>query len=366
MDSESQHYLPESKDNNPKFQSPNPEQHVNFTKRALRFRVGEKRVKGTMSCIRLPSSLVGSNLHVKTKSMGNIGKDKIRGYKKDLDNIEAIDERPDEDEKSEAPATGKSIVKGFLVADEDDSDGDSSSGDEEKEEDDRKDAMELVDDDLKKLLISFDSLQRPTADQLKELKIKLGDQDRQKTLILDMDETLIHAKPKIKANEDFEPDFEITLQDEDGTELTFMVKQRPGLVECLERLATFYEIIVFTAAERTYATKIIKHFDPDGKFIRRILSREHCVHVDNYYVKDLRIISDRKMEDMVIVDNSIVAFAFNLDNGVPINDFRGEEPMDEELIYMTSYLEDIYHFEDIREANINNFRLSEIQQAARK
>jgi len=88
--------------------------------------------------------------------------------------------------------------------------------------------------------------------------------------------------------------------------------------------------------------------------------------VNNFYVKDLRIIGDRKLEDMVIVDNSIVAFAFNLDNGVPINDFRGDVPMDEELIYMTSYLEDIYHFDDIREANIKNFRLSEIQQNARK
>jgi len=365
MDSESQHYLPETKENNPKFQSPQPEHQVNFSKNALRFRVGEKRVKGTMSCIRLPSSLVGSNLYVKTKSMGTISKDKVKGYKEGLGNIEAIDERLDEDEKSEAPV-GKSKVKGFLVADEDDSDSGSSSGDEEKEDDDRKDAMELVDDDLKKLLLSFDGLQRPTAEQLSELKVKFGDQDRQKTLILDMDETLIHAKPKIKANEDFEPDFEISLEDDDGSSLTFMVKQRPGLVECLERLATFYEIVVFTAAERTYATKIIKHFDPEGKYIRRILSREHCVHVDNYYVKDLRIISDRKSEDMVIVDNSIVAFAFNLDNGVPINDFRGEEPMDEELIYMTSYLEDIYHFDDIREANIANFRLSEIQQAARK
>jgi CTD small phosphatase-like protein 2 len=300
-----------------------------------------------------------------TKSMGSIPKEKMKGYKEGLNNIEKIDERADEDEKSEAPTTGAKKVKGFLVADDDDSDGSSSSGSDDGQEDDRKDAMELVDDDLKNLLLSFDSLERPTADKISELKLELGEADRQKTLILDMDETLIHAKPKIKANEDFEPDYEITLDDDEG-ELVFMVKMRPGLVECLERLATFYEVIVFTAAERTYATKIIKHFDPNGDYIKHILSREHCVHTNNYYVKDLRIISDRKMEDMVIVDNSIVAFAFNLDNGVPINDFRGEEPMDEELIYMTSYLEDIYHYEDIREANINNFKLSEIQQSARK
>lgn len=338
-----------------------------FSQRALRFRVGEKRVKGTMSCIRLPSTLVGSTLNIKTKSMGTIDKGSKKDYKGGLDNIQKIEEEDEEDGKSEAPVTGKDKAKGFLIAD-DDSEGSSSSGDEDdKEEDDRKDAMDLVDEDLKNLLLSFDKLERPTAEQIKALKVEFGEVDRQKTLILDMDETLIHAKPKIKSNEDFEGDYDIVLKDdEDGSELTFMVKMRPGLVECLERLATFYEIAVFTAAERTYATKIIKHFDPNGDYIKHILSREHCIHVNNFYVKDLRIIADRKMEDMVIVDNSIVAFAFNLDNGVPINDFRGDEPMDEELIYMTSYLEDIYHHDDIREANINNFKLSEIQQNARK
>jgi Dullard-like phosphatase family protein len=302
---------------------------------------------------------------MKAQSMDTIPKETAKNYKKDLENIEKIMENDDEDEKSEVN-TGTGKVKKFLIADEDDSEGSSSSGGEhEKEEDDRKDAMELVDSDLKTLLLSFDSLERPTAKKIQELKVEFGPVTRQKTLILDMDETLIHAKPKIKGNEDFEGDYEITLEDEEG-ELIFMVKMRPGLVECLERLVQFYEIAVFTAAERTYATEIIKHFDPDQKFIKHILSREHCIHVDNYYVKDLRIIGDRKLEEMVIVDNSIVAFAFNLDNGVPINDFRGDEPMDEELIYMTSYLEDIYHYDDIREANINNFKLSEIQQNARK
>lgn len=343
----------------------------NFSQRALRFRVGEKRVKGTMSCIRLPSALIGSTLDLQTRSMTNMANDISMDPKANLENIDKISEAAmEEEEKTELnEETGTKKVKNFLVADDDDDDSDVSSceGEGLENNDDRKDAMELVDDDLKTLLVSFDSLERPTLDKIQELKVEFGPMNRQKTLILDMDETLIHAKPKVKGNEDFEPDFEITLKDEEyDSELVFMVKMRPGLVECLERLSEFYEIAVFTAAERTYATKIIKHFDPDGTYIKHILSRESCVHVNNFYVKDLRIISDRKLEEMVIVDNSIVAFAFNLDNGVPINDFRGEEPMDEELIYMTSYLEDIYHYEDIREANINNFRLSEIQQNARK
>lgn len=72
------------------------------------------------------------------------------------------------------------------------------------------------------------------------------------------------------------------------------------------------------------------------------------------------------MEDLIIIDNSIVCFAFNLDNGVPISPYLGDNDLDEELIFLTSYLEDVYHFEDIRVANIANFKLSEIQRTARK
>jgi TFIIF-interacting CTD phosphatase-like protein len=43
---------------------------------------------------------------------------------------------------------------------------------------------------------------------------------------------------------------------------------------------------------------------------------------DNFFIKDLGIIQDRDLKDMVIVDNSIVSFAFNLDNGIPIEGFE--------------------------------------------
>ena len=51
---------------------------------------------------------------------------------------------------------------------------------------------------------------------------------------------------------------------------------------------------------------------------------------------------------MIIVDNSILSFAFNLDNGVPINSFNGTESDDKELLYLISFLEEAYHIEDVR------------------
>ena len=40
-----------------------------------------------------------------------------------------------------------------------------------------------------------------------------------------------------------------------------------------------------------------------------------------WYVKDLDVFLDRRKEDIVIVDNSIHSFGFDLDNGVPIQSF---------------------------------------------
>ena len=64
-------------------------------------------------------------------------------------------------------------------------------------------------------------------------------------------------------------------------------------------------------------------------------------------MKDLRVITDRDLKDIVIVDNSIVSFAFQLSNGVPISSFTGQSG-DEELLFMVTLLEEIYSYDDIR------------------
>jgi len=49
---------------------------------------------------------------------------------------------------------------------------------------------------------------------------------------------------------------------------------------------------------------------------------------------------DRDKKDIIIVDNSIMSFAFDLDNGVPINSFLGTEDDDRELLFLISFLEE--------------------------
>jgi CTD small phosphatase-like protein 2 len=77
------------------------------------------------------------------------------------------------------------------------------------------------------------------------------------------------------------------------------------------------------------------------------------------YVKDLRIIKDRKLKDILIVDNSILSFAFQLDNGIPIKSYNRQDG-DEELLYMVSFLEEIVSYQDVRHHIRNTFRISSI------
>ena len=117
---------------------------------------------------------------------------------------------------------------------------------------------------------------------------------------------------------------------------------RPFLDMALDFLAKYYEIVVFTAGTQDYADAALDFIDPDRQIIKHRLYRQHCVNpCHGVYVKDLRIIQDRQLKDIVLVDNSIISFAYQMDNGIPIKAFMRQEN-DEELLFMVTFLEEIY------------------------
>ena len=61
---------------------------------------------------------------------------------------------------------------------------------------------------------------------------------------------------------------------------------------------------------------------------------------------------------MILVDNSILSFAFDLDNGVPINSFMGTEEDDKELLFLYSFLEEASKLKDVRVTIRESFKLS--------
>lgn len=57
------------------------------------------------------------------------------------------------------------------------------------------------------------------------------------------------------------------------------------------------------------------------------------------------------------MDNSILSFAFDLENGVPINSFMGNEENDKELLFLISFLEEAFYIDDVRKHIAEAFRL---------
>ena len=145
---------------------------------------------------------------------------------------------------------------------------------------------------------------------------------------------MLHARflQTEKDEQEDDGDFVFTLQsstsgsaDVEGTpsdSLKVSIKMRPFLDMALDFLAKFYEICVFTAGTQDYADAALDFIDPERQIIKHRLYRQHCVNpVHGVYVKDLRIIRDRELKDIVIVDNSIISFAYQFDNGIPIKAF---------------------------------------------
>merc|ERR1712110_221549 len=99
---------------------------------------------------------------------------------------------------------------------------------------------------------------------------------------------------------------------------------RPGLEQFLERISQSYEIVLFTASKQIYAEKLTSMLYPDKKYIRHRLYRDHCRQIMLNYVKDLSVMG-RDLRKTVIVDNSPQAFAYQVENGIPIKSWFGED-----------------------------------------
>ena len=133
-----------------------------------------------------------------------------------------------------------------------------------------------------------------------------------KTLVLDLDETLVHSNfiP-------FPRPSDVIIKIELDNEIhDIHVLVRPGVKEFLEKMSKRYELVIFTASLSKYADPLLDIIDKNG-FCPFRLFREHCTLINTSFVKDLKRLG-RDLKDIIIVDNSPIAYALNPDNGLPI------------------------------------------------
>ena len=140
------------------------------------------------------------------------------------------------------------------------------------------------------------------------------EKNKKYTLVLDLDETLVHVK-------------QINLQNSNYYYNTpynhKIINLRPGLFDFLNSIKPYYEIISFSSASKVYADHILKKIEVDQKYFDYNLYREHTTLYGQEYIKDISKIG-RNIKEIIIVDNLEKNFILNPDNGIKIAPYYGE------------------------------------------
>jgi len=163
-----------------------------------------------------------------------------------------------------------------------------------------------------------------------------------KTLVLDLDETLVHSSFKPIDN----ADFIIPVQIEDQFHQVYVLK-RPGVDQFLKRMGMFYEIVVFTASLAKYADPVLDLLD-EHKVVNWRLFREACSNHKGNYVKDMGRLG-RELKKTIIIDNSPASYMFNPENALPVESWFDDEN-DNELLDLIPVLEELVKADDVRVA----------------
>lgn len=123
------------------------------------------------------------------------------------------------------------------------------------------------------------------------------------TLILDLDETLIKFVTKINY-----PKGKIIF--------------RPGLIQFLNKVFPFFDLIIWTIATKDYADEMINNIEKDKKYFTARLYRDHASYKNNIYVKDLSNLG-RPLDKIIIIDDKESNFSLQRSNGILIRPFHG-------------------------------------------
>ena len=139
------------------------------------------------------------------------------------------------------------------------------------------------------------------------------------TLVLDLDETIIHFK----------------INEHNDTEGVLQV--RPGIQDFLVTLGQYYEIVIFTAATQDYADLLIEELEENTFYFDYKLYRQHTIIIGNNFVKDLTRLG-RSLDKVIIVDNMPQNFRLQKENGIHIRPFWGDDAQDTALIELQPIL----------------------------
>jgi CTD nuclear envelope phosphatase 1 len=206
----------------------------------------------------------------------------------------------------------------------------------------------------------------------------LNPSSEQKTLVLDLDETLIHSMAKggrmstghmveVKLNA---PVAVSTAHKNQPAQvigpqhpILYYVHKRPHCDEFLKKICKWYKLVIFTASVQEYADPVIDWLEQERKYFVGRYYRQHCTFRNGAYIKDLSSI-EPDLSKVIILDNSPVSYIFHegmshgsilatfvltryADNAIPIEGWIND-PTDNDLLHLIPMLEALQYVTDVR------------------
>lgn len=172
-------------------------------------------------------------------------------------------------------------------------------------------------------------------------------------LILDLDETLIHATS--------DPQYE----DWDFEVFNYKVFLRPGLDHFLKGIRNHFDVAVWSSASDDYVALITEKIFPKDYELKFVWGRSRCTRRVDYeaveefgyfddnhlfYVKRLSKVKGKvpqRLEQILIVDDTPQKSRYNYGNAIYPIEFNGN-PEDKELEYLLSYLLTLKDVDNVR------------------
>ncbi|RMJ22038.1 Nuclear envelope morphology protein [Aspergillus sp. HF37] len=182
----------------------------------------------------------------------------------------------------------------------------------------------------------------------------------QKTLVLDLDETLIHSLAKGGRMSSGHM-VEVKLSTPMTTALTpggpatalgpqhpilYYVHKRPHCDDFLRKVCKWFKLVVFTASVQEYADPVIDWLEQERKFFQARYYRQHCTFRNGAYIKDLSSV-EPDLSKVMILDNSPMSYIFHEDNAIPIEGWIND-PTDNGLLHLVPMLEALQYVTDVR------------------
>ena len=173
-------------------------------------------------------------------------------------------------------------------------------------------------------------------------------------VILDLDETLVHATSSPKDN------------NWDHMIGQYKVYKRPGLDQFLQGLKPHFDVAVWSSASDDYVHEIVKIFFPSNYALKFVWGRSKCTrHIDygaienlgyfdefnhlNYTkrIKRLKNVVQQTKERILIVDDTPSKARHNYGNVIYPSEFHGDQN-DNELKLLLSYLLTLKDVKNVR------------------